>query len=349
MRIPVDRFTVRPFKAFIGKLVLVLTVAVLTAAATSGWAAAPSYPPEPTVIEYVVDPTWPNRPAELGPRAAVAGVAVDQEDRIWCVDRSEVPIQVYSTDGELIRSWGRGQFGSAHSLRFDGQGNVWIADFRQHVVQKFTPEGKLLLTLGVPGQAGEDEAHFNMPTDMAITPAGDVFVSDGYGNRRIVHLDAAGKFIKAWGKYGGGPEEFCLPHQIVVDSRGVLYVADRNSGRIQLFNQDGKFLEQWTNLIMPWGLWISRQDELWVCGSSPQWWRKDGGYPPPKDQIFMRFSTDGRVQQLWTVPIGKDGEEQPGETNWLHCVALDSQGNLYAGDINGKRLQKFSRTTTAEP
>ena len=323
-------------------------LAAVVVPARGGWAAAPNYPPQPTVVEYVVDPAWPQRPAELGPRAAVPGVAVDAEDRIWCVERGEVPVQVYATDGRLLRSWGRGLFRGPHSLRFDSQGKVWISDYQRHVVQQFTPEGELLRTLGVPDQAGDDEGHFNMPTDMTITPSGDVFVSDGYGNRRVVHFDAQGKFVKAWGGYGGGPGEFCLPHQIVLDARGVLYVADRNSGRIQLFDQQGKFLEQWTNLIMPWGLWISRQDELWVCGSSPQWWRKDGGYPPPKDQLFMRFSTDGKLQQLWTVPLGADGREQPGDCNWLHAVALDSHGNLYAGDINGKRLQKFIRTTTAK-
>src|SRR5690606_39176594 len=123
-----------------------------------------------------------------------------------------------------------------------------------------------------------------------------------------------------------------------------LYVADRNSGRIQLFDQQGRFLSQWSNLIMPWGLWISPQDELWACGSSPQWWRRDGRYPPPKDQLLMRFSLDGRVQQLWSIPIGAEGQAEPGECNWVHAMALDSKGNVYVGDILGKRLQKFVRT-----
>lgn len=309
----------------------------------------PNYPPQPTVIEYTVDPDWPQRPAELGPRAAVPGVAVDNQDRIWCLDRGQLPVQVYSTDGKLIRSWGRGQFAVPHGLRLDGDGNVWITDIKQHVVQKFTPEGKLLLTLGTPGESGDDAAHFNSPTDMAFSPAGDVFVSDGYGNRRVVHFDGQGKFVKAWGEYGGGPGQFCLPHQIVIDSRGVLYVGDRNSGRILLFDQTGRLLDEWNNLVMPWGLYISARDELWVCGSSPQLWHKDGTYPPPKDQIFMRFSTDGKLRQLWTVPTGLDGQEQPGECNWLHCVAADSKGNLYAGDIQGKRLQKFVRSPLPEP
>ena len=319
----------------------VLSVFIAAMVASNSAVAQPNYPPEPTVIEYVVDPDWPKRPEEFGPRAAVPGVAIDREGRIWCVERCETPVQIYSPAGDLVGSWGRGQFKGVHSIRFDGEGNVWIADFQDHAVKKFTPDGKLLLTLGTPGEPGEDDTHFNRPTDIAITPKGDLFVSDGYGNRRVVHFDAQGKFVKAWGGFGSAPGQFVLPHMIVVDSRGVLYVADRNSGRIQLFDQEGQFLGLWDNLIMPWGLWISPQDELWVCGSSPQWWRKGGEYPPPKDQMFMRFSTDGRLQQLWTVPVGT---EQPGACDWVHCVAVDAEGNLYAGDIQGKRLQKFVRT-----
>ena len=315
----------------------------LAAFANCGHAAEPSYPPEPTVIEYTVDPTWPKRPAEFGPSAAVPGIAVDREDHIWCLERGKVPVQVYTRDGNLVKSWGQGQFKGPHSVRFDSQGNVWIADFAAHVVKKLTPDGQLLLTLGTPGKPGCDKTHFAGPTDVAVTPKGDLFVSDGYGNRRVVHFNAQGKFIKAWGSYGGRPGQFCLPHQIVLDSRGVLYVADRNSGRIELFDQQGKLIEQWAHLMMPWGLCMTPRDELWVCGSSPQAWYRDGSYPPPKDQIFMRFSTDGKLRQVWTVPVGHDGKEQPGDCNWLHAVAVDSQGNLYAGDIMGKRMQKLVR------
>lgn len=318
-----------------------LRVAALSVIAVCAWAQYPSYPPTPTLIEYVVDPAWPKRPAELGPPVAVPGITVDKQDRIWCVQRGEVPVLVYSPEGNLLRSWGKGEFKSAHSLRFDSQGNVWVSDYAGHVVKKLTPEGKLLLTIGVPGKAGEDETHLNQPTDTAVTPSGDVFVSDGYGNRRVVQFNSQGKFVRAWGRYGSGQGEFSLPHQVVLDSRGTLYVADRNSGRIHVFDQKGQCLEVWNNIIMPWGLWMSPRDELWVCGSSPQWWRKDGGYPPPKDQIVMRFSTDGKLRQFWSIPICADGEEKPGYCNWLHAVAVDSKGNLYTGEINGKRAQKF--------
>lgn len=303
----------------------------------------PSVPPEPTVVEYVVDPDWPQRPERLGPPGAVSGVELDANDNVWCVERTDVPVQAYSPDGTLVHGWGQDHLKTVHTIRIDSRGNAWISDIGLHVVRKFTPEGELLMTLGTPGEAGEDERRFNRPADMAVTPAGDVFVADGYGNRRVVHFDAEGRFVRAWGEFGSDPGQFVLPHMIVADRLGTLFVADRNSGRIQLFDRTGKFLEQWSNLVVPWGLWISPEDDLWVCGSSPQRWPQDG---VPKDQVFMRFSTDGRVRQVWTVPLGRDGEKKPGECNWLHCVALDSKGNIYAGDIMGKRLQKFARMET---
>jgi hypothetical protein len=180
---------------------------------------------------------------------------------------------------------------------------------------------------------------------MAVTPAGDVFVSDGYGNARIVHFDKNGKYVKAWGSLGSKPGQFSIPHAIAVDSKGRLYVADRNNVRIQVFDQDGKLLDVWQNLIVPWGFCITAKDELWVCGSSPMQWRKEDGALgcPPKDQVFMKFNPDGKLLQLWTVPKGADGLEKPGELNWVHAIAVDSKGNLYAGDIKGKRAQKFVR------
>jgi sugar lactone lactonase YvrE len=182
-----------------------------------------------------------------------------------------------------------------------------------------------------------------MPTDMAFAKNGDIFVSDGYGNSRIVHFDKTGKFIKDWGELGSKPGQFSIPHAIAIDSKERLYVADRNNVRVQVFDTAGKLLDVWNNLVTPWGFCMTKDDELWVCGSSPQVWRADDSAVgcPPKDQVLMRFNTDGKLLQLWTTPKGIDGLERPGELNWVHCVATDSQGNLYAGDIKGKRAQKF--------
>src|SRR5690606_37178584 len=120
-----------------------------------------------------------------------------------------------------------------------------------HTITKFSPEGKVLLTLGTRGQPGEDASHLNQPTDVAITPAG-VFVADGYVNSRVVQYTADGKFVKAWGRLGTGPGEFSLPHGIAADSRGRLYVVDRNNVRVQVFDSNGTYLTEWRNIITPW-------------------------------------------------------------------------------------------------
>ncbi|MEO2031006.1 MAG: peptidyl-alpha-hydroxyglycine alpha-amidating lyase family protein [Planctomycetaceae bacterium] len=318
-------------------------------------AQSPGFAKDPVIVEYDADPTWPQYPADITSKGWTSGIAIDSHEHIWFFKKGDNPVQVYTTDGEFVRSWGKDMFDNPHHLRIDHEDNVWVADFGLHVVQKYTPEGELLLTLGTKGESGEDETHFFRPTDMAITPKGDIFVTDGYGNRRIVHFDSSGSFVKAWGTYGSAPGTFVLPHAIALDSAGKLYVADRNSGRIQIFNQEGEFLDQWSNLIMPWGLSINSKDQIWVCGSSPHWWLRHDEYPEYKDQIFMRFDTDGRVQQVWTIPLGDIGEDKnnpdtskllPGEAVGVHCIVQDKNGNLYVGDIYGERAQKFIPVTT---
>jgi len=316
----------------------------------ANWAAAqaPPYPKHNAAVSYRVVPNWPQRPDSVAKWEAMSGLAVDAQDRVWSLNRGEDPVQVYEADGKFVRTWGRTTIKTGHHLKLDAQGNVWLADIGLHVVRKFSPSGEVLLTLGTPGEKGCDATHLYMPTDMAITPQGDVFVSDGYGNARVVHFDKQGKFVKAWGELGSRPGQFSLVHAIALDSQGKLYVADRNNVRVQVFNQDGKLLDVWSDVITPWGFAVGKQDEIWVCGSSPMPWWEAHEYDtplgcPPKDQLVMRFDPSGRLRQLWTFPKNLDGQERPGMLNWVHCVAVDSQGNLYLGDIMGKRLQKFSR------
>ncbi|MEX2287683.1 MAG: peptidyl-alpha-hydroxyglycine alpha-amidating lyase family protein [Planctomycetaceae bacterium] len=309
---------------------------------------SPNHATEQNLVEYDHDPGWPKRPENVKPWGWVSGIAVDAQNQVWLFNKGPDPVQVYAADGTFVRTWGKDKFLEPHQLRIDREGNVWVADFGLHVVQKYTPEGKLLQELGVRGESGEDNLHFNKPTDMAITKSGDIFVTDGYGNRRIVHFDKDGHFVKAWGTFGSKPGEFVLPHAIHLDSQELLYVCDRNSGRIQVFDQQGKFRDQWENIIMPWGITINARDEVWICGSSPHWWFRlpkykdiQNGYPEYKDQLLMRFSTDGRLRQVWGLPLGADKNVQPGETRGVHCIAQDSKGNLYVGDIYGERAQKF--------
>ncbi|MEZ6070092.1 MAG: peptidyl-alpha-hydroxyglycine alpha-amidating lyase family protein [Pirellulales bacterium] len=333
---------------------LVLDAGVLARRAS---AQNPSFAKQPTVIEYDVDPAWPQVPEDLETKGWVSGVAVDDHDQVWLFKKCDDAVQVYTSDGKFVRSWGQGMFVNPHQLRIDHDGNVWVADFGQHVVEKFTPEGELLQVLGVRGEAGTDNAHFDKPTDMAITPSGDVFVTDGYGNRRVVHFDAQGNFVKAWGTYGSEPGQFVLPHAIVTDGKGRLYVADRNSGRIQVFDEEGNVLDVWSGVIMPWGLTITDDGDLWVCGSSPHWWLRNGAYPEFKDQMFMRFDRSGRVRQVWQIPLGDIGSDKdhpdtshlrPGEAVGVHAIDVDSAGNLYVGEIYSERAQKFTPVTTRD-
>jgi DNA-binding beta-propeller fold protein YncE len=302
-----------------------------------------SYPRVNLAVGYDVDPKWPADQEHAW--GAMAGIALDASRRIWLFNRGDVPVQVFTDMGKIVRSWGRGQFREPHQVRIDGEGNVWLVDSSLHIVRKFTQEGVLLLTLGTPDTAGDDSAHLNRPTDVAITQEGQVFVADGYGNNRIVHFDREGRFVKTWGELGSRRGMFSLPHSIAVDSRGQLYVADRNNARIQVFDQTGRCLDEWRDLMVPWHIVVTEQDEIYVCGSSPMRWPK---LPipgllvgiPPKDQLVMIFTPDGRVKRLWSFPKG----QKPGELDWVHALAVDRQGNLYLGDIQGKRAQRFLRS-----
>ena len=311
--------------------------------------ALPDYPRVNLAPVFEVVPGWPQRPPDATP-AAVPAIALDREGNVWIYTRANPVVQIYAPDGRYLRGWREENAKTVpHGLKFDADGNVWLVDCGLHVARKFTPDGKLLLTLGTLGEPGEDERHLRAPTDITFTPNGDIFIADGYGNSRVVRFDKTGRYLKAWGKLGTKPGEFSIPHAIASDSKGRLYVADRNNVRIQIFDGDGKLLDVWPNILVPWGFWVSPADEIWVCGSSPMPWITDPKYPtaplgcPPKDQLFMKFNTAGKVLEHWTLPKGEDEKEKPGDLNWLHVIALDAKGNIYAGDIIGKRVQKFLR------
>ncbi|MEZ6045201.1 MAG: peptidyl-alpha-hydroxyglycine alpha-amidating lyase family protein [Planctomycetaceae bacterium] len=329
-----------------------LGVLILSGAAETAWGQYPGFAENPLITEYDVDESWPKRPENIAKFGWVSGMALDKEGNIWLFNKGEDPVQCYQPDGTFVRTWGKGDFQDPHHIRIDHEGSIWVADFGLHLVQKYTPDGELLFQLGEKGVSGEDQTHFNRPTDMVISPAGDIFVTDGYGNRRVVHFDSEGKFVKAWGTYGTGRGQFVLPHAIVMDNEGLLYVADRNSGRIMIFNQAGELQDEWSNIIMPWGMSINYKGDLWVCGSSPHWWKRGDKYPEFKDQLFLRFSTSGRLQQMWTIPLGdRDHREtiKPGEAAGIHCIVEDKEGNLYVGDIYNENAQKFRPVTKRTP
>jgi DNA-binding beta-propeller fold protein YncE len=198
--------------------------------------------------QYDLNTKWAQLPpGQSWGEGGTVGVAVDGKGTVIVLVRAAPYFRVFTTDGKFVRSWGEaGQFDHAHSVHFSPDGSVWATDPNIHLLYKFTPKGQLLMTLGKRGVAGDNTSRdlFNRPAGLAIAPNGDIFVADGYGNSRIVHLDKEGKFIKIiGGKKGNGPGELQLPHAVAVDPMGRLIVADSGNKRITIFDRDGNFVK----------------------------------------------------------------------------------------------------------
>lgn len=200
-----------------------------------------------------------------------SSVAVDKAGLIWLFQRGDKADPVIAVDkqGKVVRSWGKGLYKIPHSIRFDPAGNVWTVDAASSMVYKHTPEGKKLLEISVGGQPVKPNTQFTGTSDICFAPNGHLYISDGYGNARILEYSADGKRLREWGTPGTGPGQFHLPHGITVDSDGVLYVADRENGRIQRFDLHGKYLGEWNHLGKTFSITMTRAGELWI-GSQPR-------------------------------------------------------------------------------
>jgi len=254
----------------------------------------------------------------LGP---VSGVGADDSGNVYLLQRQAPPVMCFDRTGKFVRSFGDDLVGTGHGLAIDPQGNVWVTDTGHHLVFKFSPEGKLLLALGQSDKPGTDENHFDKPTHTAFGANGDIFVTDGYGNSRIVHVTADGKFVKAWGKAGAGPGEFSAPHAAIVDAQGRLLVCDRDNERIQIFDQEGQLLETWTG-YKPFGIAMDGDGTFFVCGNNQ----------------VSQLDTHGKIVKSW----GKEGVEA-GQFKTPHLMTADKDGNLYVAEVSGRRLQKLKR------
>ena len=252
-----------------------------------------------------------------------SAVDFDSEGRLYLFHRGKRPILCFDRNGQFLRSWGDGLIGKAHGLRVDAGDNIWVTDIGNHMVYKFNPEGKLLLALGQTGKKGDGIDQFNQPTDVAFGPKGEVYVSDGYGNNRVIKFAPNGKFLAQWGSAGKGEGQFDLPHSILVDSKNRVLLGDRENDRIQVFNSDGKLLEVWTGFA-PFGMEFDAQGTLFVA---------DG-----RANKVLRLDSAGKVNGAW----GKKGKG-PGEFDLPHMLAIDGAGNPYVAEVGGQRLQKLIR------
>lgn len=282
----------------------------------------------------------------------VCGISIDSEDRIYVFNRSKRPMIVFDRDGNEISSWGESLFKRPHGSCMTADGHIYLTDDYSHVVYKFSKEGDLLMTIGNMDQPSDTGHHwgldiferissikraaepFNMPTGVAISSTGDIFVSDGYGNARVHKFSADGKLLLSWGEPGPGKSQFRLPHNIWIDKADRVWIADRENHRVQIFDSEGKFLDQWTDLLRPTHVYMDKDETVYIS------------------ELCRRisiFSIDGKLLARW-------GNESHSLDEPLlvgpHVICVDSRGDLYVGEVakafgkvdRGARvIQKFAR------
>ena len=267
-----------------------------------------------------------------------------------CLDSDLDSILKFNQSGQVVESFGSGMFIWPHGIDVDPDGNVWVTDAvnnsripagdtRGHLVVKFSPSGEVLMTLGTPGQEGGGANHFTSPADVVVGDDGNVFVADGHyedGNSRVVKFDAAGNYLKEWGKTGYGPGEFRVLHTIAIDKRGRLFVGDRSNNRLQLFDQEGNYLAMWTQYGRPSGIFFDEHDQIYVADSESD----DIQNPGWEMGIRIGDAEKGWVNHFIQLPQG-DPRNTIG--NGAEFVSVDAAGNIYGGEPSTRKLQKYVR------
>jgi DNA-binding beta-propeller fold protein YncE len=298
-----------------------------------------------SALSYGVVEGWEQLPTGYEHRD-VAGVAVDQEDRVFLICRGDHPIIIYDRKGNYLGTWGQGLFTyRTHGITIDPDGMLYCTDDGNHTIRKFTPDGKLLMTMGIMNTASDTgydgkntltatrpAGPFNRPTNLAVGPQGDLFVSDGYGNCRVHRFSPTGELKRSWGTPGGGPGEFYLPHGIAVAADGRVFVCDRENDRIQIFSPDGEYLTEWTDTQRPTHVVFDAQGRAHV---SELWWHTgqvSGRHGAIKDARYGRVSVydrDGKVLARW----GSADATAPGSFAAPHGLAVDSRGDIYVSEV----------------
>jgi DNA-binding beta-propeller fold protein YncE len=260
-----------------------------------------------------------------------------------CANRQEAPILKYDPSGKLLASWGVGMFIFPHGATVDRDGNLWVTDARGengigHQVIKFDANGKVLMTLGQKGVSGSTSTLFDQPTDVVIAPNGDIFVTDSHRNgknNRVVRFTKDGKYVKEWGKKGSGRGEMSEPHTIAMDSRGRLFVGDRENNRIQIFDQDGNYLDEWRQFGRPSGIAITKDDTIYVADSEsgPDTGARE--LPGIRKGIRIGSAKDGSV-----TAFIEDMEPTTPDHSGAEGVGVDAQGNVYGGVVRRQMLER---------
>jgi sugar lactone lactonase YvrE len=285
------------------------------------WAAVTAVEPGPGGVIYVIHRCFANS----------------------CAGRMEAPILKYDRSGKLLKAWGEGMFIFPHGATVDRDGNLWVTDARGdagrgHQVFKFNPEGTVLMTLGTAGVSGSGPDLFDQPTDVVVAPGGDIFITDSHRNgknNRVVRFRKDGTFVREWGKKGSGPGEISEPHTIALDSRGRVFVGDRENNRIQIFDQDGKFIAEWRQFGRPSGITITADDTIYVTDSESG---PDTGaheLPGIKKGIRIGSARDGSVRAFI-----EDVESTVADHSGAEGLGVDAQGNVYGAVVRRQMLER---------
>lgn len=283
---------------------------------------------------------------------ATSAVAASPDgETIWAIDRcganncpadyNQDIIFQFDKEGNILESFGAGLIVWPHGMDVDSQGNVWVADARGddtrgHQILKFSPTGEVLMRLGTAGVAGRTESTFDQPNDVLVAPDGSIFVADGHpanGNNRIVKFDADGRYLMEWGETGAEAGQFRTPHALAMDSQGLLYVGDRSNRRVQVFTQDGEFVRDYLHLGRASGLWIDRNDWLYVADSESAEPTRNPGF-----DRGIRVMDIGTSTVLFFIP----DPENAGGTSAAEGVAVDNDGNVYGAEVGPQMLRKHT-------
>ena len=264
----------------------------------------------------------------------VGGVAVDSKDQVYVFNRGEHPMMVFDHNGNFLRSWGEGEYPRAHGLHIDVDDTLYLTDDGGHVVRKCTPEGKVLLELGTPGKPAPfmSGLPFHRCTHTALSPTGDIYVADGYGNSRVHKYSPDGKLLMSWGEPGTDAGQFNIVHNIVTDKEGWVYVADRENHRVQVFDAKGKYEAQWHNMHRPCGLCCGKgpQPEF-IIGELGSGMKVNRKHP----NIGPRLSIVDHQGKLIARLGGETGSGTAlGQFVAPHGVAVDSHGDIYVGEVS---------------